>query len=380
MIKTVKFIFIACILVIFSIGAYAQTGKTVVVIPMFGDDAAAKWRGVWASETEYKKGDLVHDLGSSYIATSDHTSSDNNDPQDTFTAWDLVAASGAKGVDGATGAIGPTGPQGPAGVDTNNLLARVAALETLLAGVTRDGNSLTFPDDVITLSDFRGTYFFASQTIQAQGDIRAINGDVRAFAGDLIATGNVEATGDVNADGDVFARNVEASSNLEALGFIKARGDVCAHTLSVTGSNDCLTASPFAVHAYGGTNNSLSGSDVLVNSVTVTAPVAGRVTVNASHLVSKGAACSITTGTTRESALAAGSPTQFSTYSGGDPVSNSDGYTIGYLSDNTTYYTPMSQTRGYEIAAGSTVTYRMICDIQLEISNSHLTAIFTPGP
>jgi hypothetical protein len=52
---------------------------------MFGDDSPAKWRGEWDSGRDYQKSDLVHDLDSSYIATADHTSDDDNDPQDTFT-------------------------------------------------------------------------------------------------------------------------------------------------------------------------------------------------------------------------------------------------------------------------------------------------------
>jgi hypothetical protein len=111
--QMVKRVFITCVLAMFSISAHAQT--KVVVIPMFGDDAAAKWRGVWASGTEYKKGDLVHDLGSSYIATSDHTSDDSNDPQDTFTAWDLVAEKGANGIGGAPGSPGSPGAPGTPG-------------------------------------------------------------------------------------------------------------------------------------------------------------------------------------------------------------------------------------------------------------------------
>jgi hypothetical protein len=113
--RIVKGVFIACVLAMFSISAHAQT--KVVVIPMFGDDAAAKWRGEWASETEYKKGDLVHDLGSSYIATSDHTSDDNNDPQNAFTAWDLVAEKGANGIGGAPGTPGAKGDAAVGGVD-----------------------------------------------------------------------------------------------------------------------------------------------------------------------------------------------------------------------------------------------------------------------
>lgn len=83
--------------------------EKVVVIPMFGDDAAASivanWLSGWEADIEYKKDDMVQFDGSSYIAIADHTSSVSNIPPDE-TYWNLVAASGA---------TGPEGPEGPPG-------------------------------------------------------------------------------------------------------------------------------------------------------------------------------------------------------------------------------------------------------------------------
>jgi hypothetical protein len=45
---------------------YAQT--KVVVIPLFGDDAASKWLGPWVTDTAYKKSEIIEFDGSSYIA------------------------------------------------------------------------------------------------------------------------------------------------------------------------------------------------------------------------------------------------------------------------------------------------------------------------
>lgn len=97
----------------FCLSAYAET--KVVVIPLFGDDAASKWRGTWANGIDYIIADIVEDLGSSYIATSDHTAVFGiNDPS-LGTDWDLVAAMGATGITGAGGPAGSSGAQGDPG-------------------------------------------------------------------------------------------------------------------------------------------------------------------------------------------------------------------------------------------------------------------------
>jgi hypothetical protein len=96
--------------------AYGQT--KVVVIPMFGDDAASKWRGAWVDETAYKKSDIIEFDGSSYIAVSDHQSSLSNIPPGDG-LWNVVAASGAnggQGDQGETGTKGETGAQGDRGI------------------------------------------------------------------------------------------------------------------------------------------------------------------------------------------------------------------------------------------------------------------------
>lgn len=92
--------------------AWAQ--NKVVVIPMFGDDAASKWQGPWAEDENYQLGDIVEDGGSSYIALQDHYSDQNNIPP-AEEYWDLVAASGANGMPGAQGPQGIIGPKGDTG-------------------------------------------------------------------------------------------------------------------------------------------------------------------------------------------------------------------------------------------------------------------------
>jgi hypothetical protein len=96
--------------------AYGQT--KVVVIPMFGDDAASKWRGAWVDETAYKKSDIIEFDGSSYIAVSDHQSSLSNIPPGDG-LWNVVAASGANGAAGADSTVaGPMGDTGNSGADS----------------------------------------------------------------------------------------------------------------------------------------------------------------------------------------------------------------------------------------------------------------------
>jgi hypothetical protein len=96
----------------------------VVVIPLFGDDAASKWRGLWVTDTAYKKSDIIEFDGSSYIAVSDHQSALSNIPPEAG-LWNLVAASGANGAAGAPGtdgadstAVGPKGDKGETGADS----------------------------------------------------------------------------------------------------------------------------------------------------------------------------------------------------------------------------------------------------------------------
>jgi hypothetical protein len=90
-------------------------GQTkVVVIPMFGDDAASKWRGAWVDETAYKKSDIIEFDGSSYIAVADHQSDLLNIPP-ADGLWNVVAASGANGAAGSIGNTGAKGEPGAAG-------------------------------------------------------------------------------------------------------------------------------------------------------------------------------------------------------------------------------------------------------------------------
>ena len=93
----------------------------VVVIPLFGDDAASKWRGLWVTDTAYKKSEIIEFDGSSYIAVLDHWSALSNIPPEAG-LWDLVAASGANGAAGNQGDKGEdstvAGPKGEPGADS----------------------------------------------------------------------------------------------------------------------------------------------------------------------------------------------------------------------------------------------------------------------
>ena len=110
------------VLLLICLGAHAQSAK-VVLVPMFGDDAAAKWRGSWVDDTDYKRGDLVEDFGSSYIARLNHLSEAGvNDPQSDaddggeLDFWDLVAVKGDNGDKGEQGDKGDKGDRGDTGL------------------------------------------------------------------------------------------------------------------------------------------------------------------------------------------------------------------------------------------------------------------------
>jgi hypothetical protein len=129
--------FVVLSIMFFVSSTYAQ--KTVVVIPLFGDDAASKWRGEWAVSIAYKTSDIIEFNGSSYIAVVDHFSDLSNMPPDTA-AWDLVASSGANGMNGLEGTPGLAGPPGPPGQDS---ISAVTSINTQVGAVVLDTGDVT---------------------------------------------------------------------------------------------------------------------------------------------------------------------------------------------------------------------------------------------
>ncbi len=84
----------------------------------FGDisteiqNAGVQSQGAWATSTAYTTNNLVTNNGSSYIATSDHTSAAATEPgvgASWMTVWVLAASAGATGATGAAGADGNDG-------------------------------------------------------------------------------------------------------------------------------------------------------------------------------------------------------------------------------------------------------------------------------
>lgn len=87
------------------------------------DGASINPRGSWGTSTGYVTLDLVENNGSSYVATSDHTSGASTEPGvggSWTTVWQLSASKGDTGATGSTGATGATGPAGSNGSDGND--------------------------------------------------------------------------------------------------------------------------------------------------------------------------------------------------------------------------------------------------------------------
>ena len=132
------------------------------------------------------------------------------------------------------------------------------------------------------------------------------------------------------------------------------------------GQSALEAAKPFAVTNLDD-ESFVTPTDSAVVAVTVTGPVAGQVTVNSTTFAFEATAehavqCSITTGTTLD-----GDYIQY-WESPGQPGRASQ----------------LAGTRTFDIAAGSTATYNLVCrhigTFQSSVGNSVLTAIFTPAP
>jgi len=83
------------------------------------DGISFNWRGDWQLGIIYLENDVVSNNGSSYITTTDHTSTAFNEPGDSTgwtVVWDLMAEAGLDGADGADGAPGTPGADGVDGI------------------------------------------------------------------------------------------------------------------------------------------------------------------------------------------------------------------------------------------------------------------------
>jgi hypothetical protein len=126
-------------------------------------------------------------------------------------------------------------------------------------------------------------------------------------------------------------------------------------------------AQPFAVTARDA-SATVTPTDQVVVAVSVTAPVAGQVTVNSTTAAVEPSAgddvrCSITTGTSIDF----------------------DYRQIWESAGNPGIFAQLAGTRTFDIAAGATGTYNLVCDHNgatgsSDVFNLVLTAIFTPAP
>jgi hypothetical protein len=132
---------------------------------------------------------------------------------------------------------------------------------------------------------------------------------------------------------------------------------------------DAAIAAAKSVSAYTGGEQSmgLSTTDAVVRSVSITAPVDGKVIVNSSGYITLAsgtdviARCSLTTGTILDNVAF-----QYVNLQTEDP-SESD---------------VISGTRGFDVTAGQVLTVNLVCDEftgQANVSDTWITAIFTPN-
>jgi hypothetical protein len=128
-----------------------------------------------------------------------------------------------------------------------------------------------------------------------------------------------------------------------------------------------LADPPRAAFADGDQSVTLTFADVVVRTVSMTAPAAGRVIVNASgyfvfdFTTFDSARCSITTGTTIE-------------FTGFIPAAEATEMGMAIL--------PFAGTRGFAVPAGAH-TFNLVCNLfsgTARVENTSLTATFTPGP
>ncbi len=132
-----------------------------------------------------------------------------------------------------------------------------------------------------------------------------------------------------------------------------------------------LADAPRANFVGGGQSVTLSNTDAIIRSVSITAPAAGRLIANAAgYFFLPDAAeveiarCSITTGTVVDG--------NFSVL-GGEPA-GSGGGTVGYV--------PLSALRGFNVAANSSTTVNLVCDATQgspRVLDTNLSVIFIPG-
>lgn len=235
--------------------------------------------------------------------------------------------------------------------------ATAVAMNVTIVNPTAQSNLRLFPGDVVTPPLVSNLNWLPGQSPTPN------KVDVKLSTSGTIKLLNLNGT--VNVIGDVVgyytnSSLVEIHNRLAALEGLDAGNRLTA----------LETAEPFAVHASGNQAESVTATDEVVRSVTVTAPAAGTVTVVSSHEAIEptsyhGVRCSITTGT--------------------DLDLNHEQY---WQSPGVTAQSEqMAGTRGFSIAAGDTVTYNLVCDHfgggageTSGIRDSSLTAIFTPDP
>lgn len=145
-------------------GATGPAGATGAIGPQ---GPPVNFLGAYSSSNTYAIGDTIYWNGSSYISLT--ASNRGQTPDQTPSAWSLLAAQGTTGHDGqsgATGGIGPQGPAGPAGAIGATGPAGAPGINFRGAWVTGAGYSV---NDAVTLGG--STYLAQVNNSSSQPDL-----------------------------------------------------------------------------------------------------------------------------------------------------------------------------------------------------------------
>ena len=214
------------------------------------------------------------------------------------------------------------------------------------------------PDGAIKLTNFAGTVFVLADVVGYYTDDTLTEIDQRLTA---LETANDDDSNNNTGGGSSGGSNNPGGSSGGGIDpAITARLDALESDVAFL-----ELAQPFAVTSRNA-DESVTADDEVVVSLTISAPVAGQVTVNSTtngqeSTPNELVRCSITTGTRLNGTVLQ----QF--MSAGLP---------GYSAQ-------LAGTRTFDVAAGSTTTFNLVCDHVGEtndalLTDSVLTAIFTP--
>lgn len=242
--------------------------------------------------------------------------------------------------------------------------AVAVAMNVTAVGPTAKSNLRVFPADVATVPTVSNLNFVAGQQpVPNKVDVKlSPDGKIKLF----------NQNGTVSVFADVVGYYTKASLvDLETRVSALEAGSGAIQTQ--IGALD--ESQPFAVTAVNGGSTSVPSPAASVLDLSVTAPVAGQVTVNYSTYLQ-------ISGTGSQYATCA--PFRSTDVPAGTVLITAPGVGIvSVFGGSTAMEDSISGTRTFDIAAGETVTYSLACSLSATSGSLYgrtMTAVFTPAP